>query len=84
MSPLPTLLRPGDAVLKDIQISFRPGELIAVFGGNGSGKSTLIKLITGLYRPTGGCIRINGQENFAYRQQELTDRSCTLARKSSC
>ena len=63
--------RPGDAVLKDIQISFRPGELIAVFGGNGSGKSTLIKLITGLYRPTGGCIRINGQENFAYRQQEL-------------
>ena len=31
----------------------------------------MIKLITGLYRPTGGCIRINGQENFAYRQQEL-------------
>lgn len=63
--------RPGDAVLKDIHVSFRPGELIAVFGGNGSGKSTLIKLITGLYRPTGGCIRINGRENFAYRQQEL-------------
>lgn len=63
--------RPEDRILKDVHAAFHPGELIAVFGGNGSGKSTFIKLITGLYRPTGGCVRINGEENFSYRQKEI-------------
>ena len=37
------------------------GKLTFVTGGNGSGKSTLLKLLTGLYLPDGGAIRVNGK-----------------------
>lgn len=44
-------------------IDFRldPGELVFVVGGNGSGKSTLMKVLTGLYSPDAGEIRLNGE-----------------------
>jgi putative ATP-binding cassette transporter len=38
-----------------------PGELIFLSGGNGSGKSTFVKLLTGLYLPNAGEIRLDGQ-----------------------
>ena len=37
-----------------------PGEVIAIIGPNGSGKSTILKLITGLYQPQAGGVRIDG------------------------
>ncbi|MBI2512599.1 MAG: cyclic peptide export ABC transporter [Opitutae bacterium] len=48
-------------VLGPINLRFQPGELVFLVGGNGSGKSTLAKLITGLYPPESGEIRVNGQ-----------------------
>ncbi len=48
-------------LLGPIDLSFRPGELVFLIGGNGSGKSTLAKVITGLYPPAGGEIRLNGR-----------------------
>jgi putative ATP-binding cassette transporter len=48
-------------VLGPINLKFQPGELVFLVGGNGSGKSTLAKLITGLYPPEAGEIRLNGQ-----------------------
>ena len=39
----------------------RPGELVFLVGGNGSGKSTLAKIITGLYAPESGEIRLDGK-----------------------
>lgn len=47
-------------ILGPIDLTFRPGELVFLVGGNGSGKSTLAKVITGLYPPAGGEIRLNG------------------------
>ena len=60
-------------VLGPININFKPGELVFLVGGNGSGKTTLAKLITGLYSPEGGEVRLNGQSitdetRDAYRQ----------------
>jgi putative ATP-binding cassette transporter len=48
-------------MLGPIDLTFRPGELVFLVGGNGSGKSTLAKVITGLYPPAGGEIRLNGR-----------------------
>jgi putative ATP-binding cassette transporter len=59
--------------LGPIDLTFHPGELIFIVGGNGSGKSTLAKLVTGLYIPDAGKIRLDGepiteQNREAYRQ----------------
>ena len=47
--------------LGPIDLTIAPGELVFIVGGNGSGKSTLAKLITGLYVPDGGEIRLDGK-----------------------
>jgi putative ATP-binding cassette transporter len=47
-------------VLGPIDLDLRRGETVFVTGGNGSGKSTLMKVLTGLYRPTGGLLLIDG------------------------
>jgi putative ATP-binding cassette transporter len=44
-----------------INFAVNHGDVVFITGGNGSGKSTLLKLITGLYRPEDGEIRLNGQ-----------------------
>jgi len=59
--------------LGPINLRFRPGELVFLVGGNGSGKSTLAKIITGLYVPENGEIRLDGkavtdQNRDDYRQ----------------
>ncbi len=46
--------------LKDITLTVRPGETIALVGENGSGKTTLIKLLCRLYDPTDGQITVDG------------------------
>jgi putative ATP-binding cassette transporter len=47
--------------LGPIDLTFKPGELFFLVGGNGSGKTTLAKVLAGLYTPTKGEIRIDGQ-----------------------
>jgi putative ATP-binding cassette transporter len=59
--------------LGPISLKVEPGETIFLIGGNGSGKTTLAKLITGLYSPETGEIRLDGtavnRENVSsYRQ----------------
>lgn len=44
-----------------INLTLYPGELVFMMGGNGSGKTTFAKLVTGLYIPESGEIRIDGE-----------------------
>jgi putative ATP-binding cassette transporter len=60
-------------VLGELSLTFYPGQLIFIVGGNGSGKSTLAKLITGLYLPDIGEIRLDGQR--------ITDKNCEWYRQ---
>ncbi|MEA2693825.1 MAG: putative pyoverdin transport system ATP-binding/permease protein [Acidobacteriota bacterium] len=46
--------------LGPFDLIFEPGELVFLVGGNGSGKTTFAKLLTGLYLPEAGEIRLNG------------------------
>lgn len=48
-------------VLRGISLRIAPGEHLAINGPSGGGKSTLLKLLLGLYQPTTGEIRIDGQ-----------------------
>jgi putative ATP-binding cassette transporter len=52
----------GDSfTLGPLDLSFRAGEIVFIIGGNGSGKTTLAKLMTGLYAPQSGEIRLDGK-----------------------
>jgi ABC-type polysaccharide/polyol phosphate transport system ATPase subunit len=55
---------PNDVVeffaLKDINVSFKPGDRVGIIGLNGAGKSTLLKAIAGIYHPLSGRIKITG------------------------
>ncbi len=48
-------------ILKDINISIRKGETVALVGTNGSGKSTLLKMMTKIIYPTKGSIEVDGK-----------------------
>ena len=63
---------PGSRVptLKDLNLTIRPGEKIALVGLNGAGKSTLVKLLCGLYRPTSGTIRVGGRPLSSFGKEE--------------
>ena len=52
----------GPEVLHDLTFTIYPGEKVALVGTNGAGKTTLIKLLLGLYTPTRGSIRLDGQD----------------------
>jgi ABC-type sugar transport system ATPase subunit len=57
----------GDnAVLKGIDLRIDGGEVVALVGENGAGKSTLTRIISGVYRPDGGSLSIDG-ETVAFR-----------------
>ena len=50
---------PGVKALDKVKLSLYPGQVTALVGENGAGKSTTVKLLTGIYRPDGGTIRID-------------------------
>ncbi|GMP82664.1 hypothetical protein CsSME_00036871 [Camellia sinensis var. sinensis] len=52
--------RPTVPVLKNVNLSVHPNEVIAIVGLSGSGKSTLVNLLLHLYEPTSGQILIDG------------------------
>lgn len=47
--------------IEGISLSVSPGEVVGLVGDNGAGKSTLVKIISGVYAPTSGEVRIDGQ-----------------------
>ncbi len=47
-------------VLKDVSLTIKKHQHIAIVGENGAGKSTLIKILTGLYQPTTGKMELDG------------------------
>ncbi|MDY0927304.1 type I secretion system permease/ATPase [Pantoea trifolii] len=53
-------MQPNPEILKDINISIKAGERVAILGSIGSGKSTLLRLMARLYQPTAGQLFTDG------------------------
>lgn len=52
--------RPRAQILRNVNLTINPGELVAVVGLSGSGKSTLVSLLLRLYEPTNGQVVVDG------------------------
>lgn len=48
------------SALSNVTFSVEKGEVIGIIGRNGSGKSTLLKVISGIYKPTTGSVKLGG------------------------
>lgn len=48
--------------LDNVSLSVRAGSFVSIVGPSGCGKSTLVKIVAGLFRPTAGLVRVDGQE----------------------
>lgn len=58
-------------VIKNVNLKFNPGETVVLVGLNGAGKTTLIKLLTRLYDPTEGVIKLDGKDLRSYDVEDL-------------
>ncbi|RLT45302.1 MAG: ATP-binding cassette domain-containing protein, partial [Chloroflexi bacterium] len=55
-------MRFGDLLANDqVDLALHPGEIHAVLGENGAGKSTIMKILYGLYQPSAGEMRVDGE-----------------------
>ena len=62
-----------DPLIKDFSLSIAPGHRVALVGPSGCGKSTVSRLLTGLYEPWSGEIRIDGRTRLEHRRAVLTE-----------
>lgn len=51
----------GEAILKDVNLTIRLKDFVAIIGPNGGGKTTLLKLILGLLAPVRGTVCVDGK-----------------------
>jgi putative ABC transport system ATP-binding protein len=57
--------------LRGVDLSIAAGEMVAVVGPSGSGKTTILNLITGIDRPTGGTVTVDGQSLNELSEEQL-------------
>jgi ATP-binding cassette subfamily B protein len=60
--------------VKDVAMTLRRGEIIALVGENGSGKSTLAALLAGLYRPQHGSVTWDGADVAGFHPDTVRER----------
>jgi len=74
----------ADYILKNVTLSIKPGETVALVGKSGSGKTTILDLIPRLYEPSTGTINFNNEDiakmdlNFIRKQISYVGQDFTL------
>ena len=58
-------------ILKGVNFRVAPGDSLAVVGPSASGKTTLARLLTGIWSPMSGKVRLDGSDIFAWNKEEL-------------
>jgi branched-chain amino acid transport system ATP-binding protein len=64
----------GLEVVHDLSLEVNPGEIVSLIGPNGAGKTTVFNLITGLYTPDRGDIRLEGGSLLGLEPHQITRR----------
>jgi len=59
--------------LRGVDLTLPAGELVVVLGPSGSGKTTLLNVIGGIDSPTGGSVRVDGEDIGRYDERRLTE-----------
>ncbi len=67
----------GLAAVQDVDLVIKPKEIISVIGPNGAGKTTVFNLITGIYRPTSGDVRLDGRSLLGLNPDQVVKRGIT-------
>src|SRR5437667_12771684 len=67
----------GLAAVQDVDLQIWPREIISVIGPNGAGKTTVFNLITGIYRPSMGDIRLAGRSLAGLNPDQIVLRGIT-------
>ena len=72
-------LRYGAAVaVRDISLSVKRGQLVAVIGNNGAGKSSMVRGATGLVRPSGGKVYFRGEDTTGLSADRKVSRGLVM------
>ncbi len=64
----------GLQCIRELDLEVGEGEIVSVIGPNGAGKTTLFNLITGMYRPESGDIRLDGESIVGLAPHKITNR----------
>src|SRR5207244_10904894 len=62
----------GVVAMKDVSLAVRQDQIFGIIGPNGAGKTTLFNCVTGIFRPTGGEILVNGRSIVGRRPHLIT------------
>jgi ABC-type branched-subunit amino acid transport system ATPase component len=62
----------GVTALSEVTIDIRRGEILGLIGPNGAGKTTCFNVMTGVYKPTKGTVRFDGQDIVPLKRYEIT------------
>lgn len=61
----------GQVILRNISFAIEPGDILGIVGPSGCGKSTLARLITGIWQPSAGIVRLDGANVYTWPRAEF-------------
>ncbi len=64
----------GIEIVREVSLDIRPGEFFGIIGPNGSGKTSLMALLSGLRRPKGGRVLLDGKPLHALPRREIAQK----------
>lgn len=63
----------GLQAVRDVSFEISDNEIVGLIGPNGAGKTTVFNLLTNVYRPTEGDIRVDGRSTVSLKQHQTVD-----------